>query len=831
MRARMSGIPFDYPLRPYTFQLVDYFTRGSEYAPRTEGVDHVSKMAEIQGIQHALGQICLNFETTKPLEAVTVAPPSPDRASVFSMCFLEEITDYDLPMDLGNETDGVTLPDTYMDEMDMIGTGRFLDTAPRGPHSALDMFGVSMIDSDAVTLYDACTDAMDMIGTGRILDVSPPGPRFAFDVFRISMLEFDDDGLVATDITHDTISVEGESESVDPPLSFDTMSGFVTRFDDISDGNNDMSIFEYSLVSQHFPLIAPPASTAHVYDVNDMGDTDDPLGGQSESNYDTEDRKVTLVSDTTEWIDFGVPDQPKEIRIGSSLSPDERSKLIDMLRSYLDVFAWSYEDMPSLDPTIVQHHLPVLPHARPVKQKLRRLHPRWSLQVKEEIQKQLRVGFLSVVEYPEWLANVVPVPKKDGKVRVCVDFQDLNKASPKDDFPLPHIDRLVDSTAGHPMLSFMDGFSGYNQILMAPEDVEKTSFINEWGTYCYRVMPFGLKNAGATYQRAATTLFHDMMHKDVEVYVDGMIVKSQGRADHLAALQRFFERIRQFRLRLNPKKCTFGVTSGKLLGHIVSERGIEVDPKKTKAILDMLAPRTEKDIRGFLGRLQYISRFIARLTDICDPIFRLIRKNQPTVWNDDFQRAFEKIKECLLSPPVLVPPTPGRPLLLYLSVSDIALGCMLAQLDDSGKERAIYYLSKRMLEYECKYLMIERLYLALVWATRRLRHYVTEYSILLVSRLDPLRYLFDRPVLTGRLMRWLVLLTEFDIQYVTQKSVKGSIVADHLASFPVSDDRSIDDDFPDEQFVSMTSIIGWQLYFDGAANQSGCGIGILLISP
>ena len=134
-----------------------------------------------------------------------------------------------------------------------------------------------------------------------------------------------------------------------------------------------------------------------------------------------------------------------------------------MLRSYLDVFAWSYEDMPGLDPTIVQHHLPILPHARPVKQKLRRLHPRWSLQVKEEIQKQLRVGFLSVVEYPEWLANVVPVPKKDGKVRVCVDFRDLNKASPKDDFPLPHIDMLVDSTAGHPMLSFMDGFSGYNQ--------------------------------------------------------------------------------------------------------------------------------------------------------------------------------------------------------------------------------------------------------------------------------------------------------------------------------------------------------------------------------
>ena len=222
----------------------------------------------------------------------------------------------------------------------------------------------------------------------------------------------------------------------------------------------------------------------------------------------------------------------------------------------------------------------------------------------------------------------------------------------------------------------------------------------------------------------------------------------------------------------------------------------------------MPSPRTEREIRGFLGRLQYINRFIAKLTDICEPIFRLLRKNQPTILNDDCQRAFEKIKECLLSSPVLVSSILGHPLLLYLSVSDIALGCMLAQLDDSGKERAIYYLSKRMLEYECRYTMIEILCLALVWATRRLRHFFTEYSILLVSRLDPLRYMFDRLALTGRLMRWLVLLIEFDIQYVTQKSVKGSVVADHLASLPVFDDRPIDDAFPNEQFVSITSIAG-----------------------
>ena len=185
----------------------------------------------------------------------------------------------------------------------------------------------------------------------------------------------------------------------------------------------------------------------------------------------------------------------------------------------------------------------------------------------------------------------------------------------------------------------------------------------------------------------------------------------------------------------------------------------------------------------------------------------------------------------MLSPSVLVPPTPGHPLLLYLLVSDVALGCMLAHLDDSGKDRAIYYLNKRRLDYETRYVMIEHYYLALVWATRRLRHYMTEYLVHLISCLDHLRYLFDTPTLVGRFMRWLVLLTEFDIHYITQKSIRRSIVADHLASLPVFDGRAIDDDFPDENVAVVTSLSGWHMYFDGATNHSIYGIGILFISP
>jgi hypothetical protein len=216
-----------------------------------------------------------------------------------------------------------------------------------------------------------------------------------------------------------------------------------------------------------------------------------------------------------------------------------------------------------------------------------------------------------------------------------VDYRDLNKASPKDDFPLPHIDILVDNTARNATYSFMDGFSSYNQIRMAEEDKEKTTFLTPWGTFCYKVMPFGLKNAGATYQRAMVTLFHNMMHREVEVYVDDILGKSKEEEDHVQVLRKLFERLRKYQLKLNPAKCSFGVKTRKLLGFIVSGRGIEVDPHKAKAIQEMPAPKTEKEVRSFLGRLNYIARFISQLTVTCEPIFRLLRKKNPGVWDND----------------------------------------------------------------------------------------------------------------------------------------------------------------------------------------------------
>ena len=248
--------------------------------------------------------------------------------------------------------------------------------------------------------------------------------------------------------------------------------------------------------------------------------------------------------------------EEKNVKIGAGMTKEMKLQLDTLLKEFKDIFVWSYKDMPSLDPEIVQHRLPLKPECHPIKQRLRRMKPEVSLKIKEEVEKQFNVGFSAVAQYPQWVANVVPVPKKDGKVRMCVDYRDLNRASPKDDFPLPHIDTLMDNTTTSLLYSFMDGFLGYNQIKMAPEDVEKSTFITLWGTFCYKMMSFGLKNAEATYQRVMVALFHDMMHKEIEVYIDDMIAKSASEEEHLVSLRKLFERLRKYKLRLNPSKCT-----------------------------------------------------------------------------------------------------------------------------------------------------------------------------------------------------------------------------------------------------------------------------------
>ena len=207
-----------------------------------------------------------------------------------------------------------------------------------------------------------------------------------------------------------------------------------------------------------------------------------------------------------------------------------------------------------------------------------------SPQIEFEVNKLIEAGFIREVKYPSWISNIVLVIKKNGQIRICVGFRDLNKSCPKDDFPFPLTEILVDATVGYETLSFMDGFSGYNQIRMAPRDEKFTAFCTPKGIYYYKVMPFGLKNSGATYQRAMQRIFDDILHKNVECYVDDLVGKSKKRVEHIQDLRQIFDRLRRYQLKRNPLKCVFGVTSGKFLGFVVRHRGFEINHSKIDAI-------------------------------------------------------------------------------------------------------------------------------------------------------------------------------------------------------------------------------------------------------
>nr|KYP57041.1 Retrovirus-related Pol polyprotein from transposon 297 family [Cajanus cajan] len=283
--------------------------------------------------------------------------------------------------------------------------------------------------------------------------------------------------------------------------------------------------------------------------------------------------------------------------------------------------------MPGLDHEIIKHKLPIKSRINPVKQKPRRVKPEWSLKIKEEIQKQLDAEFFIVSQYPEWLSNIVPVLKKKWESMSLCGL-----------------------------------------------------FITPWGTFYYQVMPFGLKNVGETYQRAMVILFHDMIHKEIKVYIDDMIAKSKSKTDHLVHLRKLFNRLRKYQLKLNLAKCTFRVRSGKLLGFLVSEKGIEVYLDKAKAIIEMPTPKMKKE---------------------------------------ECQIGFDRIKQCLTNPLILMPPIKEKPLILYLTVLEGTMGCMLGhECETNNQERVINYLSNKFTDYKTRYSPLERTCCALVWTAQ-----------------------------------------------------------------------------------------------------------------
>ena len=286
---------------------------------------------------------------------------------------------------------------------------------------------------------------------------------------------------------------------------------------------------------------------------------------------DMRDEVTTRPAPSEELEPIQLDDQLEHhVYIGSKLVEDIISSLIRFLEKNMKVFPWKQEDMGGVDPAVITHKLNVNPSFKPVKQKRRSFALERQKAINEEVSKLLQAKAIRAVEYPEWLANVVLVKKANGKWRLCIDFTYINRACLKDSFPLPRIDLMVDTTADHELLSFIDAFSGYNQISMDPSNQEKTSFVTSQGTYYYRVMPFRLKNAGATYQRLVNRMFQKQIGTFREVCINDMLVKSIKAELHITHLAEAFQVLRSYNMKLNPSKYAFGVSAGKFLGFIVN---------------------------------------------------------------------------------------------------------------------------------------------------------------------------------------------------------------------------------------------------------------------
>ncbi|CAL9018622.1 unnamed protein product, partial [Prunus brigantina] len=539
----------------------------------------------------------------------------------------------------------------------------------------------------------------------------------------------------------------------------------------------------------------------------------------TERPEDPRDEFVTQQAEPVEdlelvTLDEDIPD--RQVRIGTSLSQELRSDLVAFLRLNSEVFAWSYNDMPGISPDIISHRLSINPAVRPVRQKRRAYDPERYEAMKAEVDKLSTIGFIKEVDYPTWLANVVMVRKGTKGWRICVDYTNLNRACPKDSFPLPRIDQLVDATAGHALLSFMDAYSGYNQIFMHPEDQAHTSFITDRGLYCYKVMPFGLKNAGATYQRLVNSIFAPLIGNTMEVYVDDMLVKSRTTDQHIPNLSAMFTILKQYKMRLNPTKCAFGVASGKFLGFMISQRGIEANPEKIQAILDMAIPKTVKDIQSLTGRVAALTRFISKATDRCAPFFRALKGSKRSItWTAECDKAFNELKEYMSRAPLLSTPEPGDTLMIYLSISTTAVSSVLIQTME-GAEHPVHYVSKALQDAEARYSDIEKLAFALVVSARRLRPYFQAHTIHVLTN-HPLRQVLQKPETSGKLVKWAIELGEFDIHYKPHPATKGQAVADFIS-----------------EFTEPSTVASSQITIEPTPTSSqihGCGAGLVLISP
>ncbi|CAA7053227.1 unnamed protein product, partial [Microthlaspi erraticum] len=426
----------------------------------------------------------------------------------------------------------------------------------------------------------------------------------------------------------------------------------------------------------------------------------------------------------------------------------------------------------------------------------RRLNPNLKEVVKKEILKLLDAGIIYPISDSTWISPVHCVPKKGGITVIKNDKEEL--------IPTRTIvgHRMYVRKIGKPpFYCFLDGYSGFFQIPIHPNDQEKTTFTCPYGTFAYRRMPFGLCNAPATFQRCMTSIFSDLIEEMVEVFMDDFSVYGASFSSCLSNLCRVLQRCEETNLVLNWEKCHFMVREGIVLGHKISEKGIELDRAKVDVMLQLPVPKTVKDIRSFLGHAGFYRRFIKDFSKIARPLTRLLCKETDFEFDEECHKSWTLLKDALVSAPIVQAPNWDHPFEIMCDASDYAVGAVLGQKIDK-KLNVIYYASKTMDDAQCKYATTEKELLAIVFAFEKFRSYIVGSKVIVHTDHAALRHIFAKKDTKPRLLRWILLLQEFDIEVVDKKGVENG-VADHLSRMRVEDMIPINDSMPEEQLMAI----------------------------
>jgi len=496
--------------------------------------------------------------------------------------------------------------------------------------------------------------------------------------------------------------------------------------------------------------------------------------------YDIKDRfkpeiNTKLQSSTlkSESINLGTDHNPQNINLGLGLFEKERESFIKLLRQNKQVFAWKYDDLKTYDTSIIQHTIPMLPEQKPVQQKLRKIHPNLESQIKSELNKLLKARIIFPVRHSNWVSNMVPVRKKNGDIRICIDFRNLNKASLKDNFPLPTMEQILQSVAGSELMSFLDGFSSYNQVLVHPDDRLKTTFRTKWGTYAYQKIPFGLINAGATFQRAMDIAFKGLINKAVVVYLDDITVFLKKRSNHLHDLNQIFQRCKRYGISLNPKKSFFALNQGKLLGFIVSKDGIHIDPNRIKEISKIPLPHNKKSMQSFLGQINFVKRFVPDFSQIILPLQTMIKKNSVFKWGLAEKEAFELIKQSIIDAPDLNTPNFSNHFILYTVASSFSYVAVLTQLNDHNLEAPISFYSSNLQGAELNYSNVEKQAFVVYKAIKHYRPFLLKAHTKVIVPFPTVRQLLIQRELGEKRANWVTALQEYDLEIKPAKIVRG----------------------------------------------------------